>query len=193
MMKFYITTDTAVFSAGFRACSFFPVRRSAVDKLTSPLERCRSYVHRTLVADVRRAAEAIADTVGITSWNEYDELSIDSAECARERTAIFGRPIKTRRHLSSGRKHSRVQTSTEIQIMCPPNRQQGCYQGNDFCKCSAVAEMGDRLATIDMGRKLDGLCPFLGGAGSPCNTMWPGPRPTSITTGILIHPAVWLQ
>ena len=45
--------------------------------------------------------------------------------------------------------------------------------------------MGDRLATIEMGRKVGGgglLCqcvPF-GGAGSPSNTMWPGPRPTSI-------------
>ena len=30
-------------------------------------------------------------------------------------------------------------------------------------KISAVAEMGDRLAIIDMGRKLEGLmCPFLG-------------------------------
>jgi len=30
-------------------------------------------------------------------------------------------------------------------------------------KCSAVAEMGDRLATIDMGRKLGGgLCPYGG-------------------------------
>jgi len=28
-------------------------------------------------------------------------------------------------------------------------------------KCSAVAEMGDCFATIDMGRKL-GLCPFRG-------------------------------
>jgi len=27
-------------------------------------------------------------------------------------------------------------------------------------KCSAVAEMGDRLATIDMGRKVGVLCPF---------------------------------
>jgi len=35
-------------------------------------------------------------------------------------------------------------------------------------------DMGDRLATIiDMGRKL-GLCPFLGWARSPSNTMWPG-------------------
>jgi len=36
-------------------------------------------------------------------------------------------------------------------------------------KCLAVAEtadkMGDRLARIDMGQKLGGLCPFLGELG----------------------------
>ena len=31
------------------------------------------------------------------------------------------------------------------------------------------------------------------GAGSPSNTMWPGPTPTSIPSGILVHPAVWLK
>ena len=39
-------------------------------------------------------------------------------------------------------------------------------------KSSAVAEMGDRLAAIDMGRKVGGCCaPFRvgGGAGSPSN------------------------
>jgi len=37
-----------------------------------------------------------------------------------------------------------------------------------FHKCSAVAEVGDRLATIDIVRKLGGLSPFWeGGAGSP--------------------------
>jgi len=50
--------------------------------------------------------------------------------------------------------------------------------GNMEClkcnKCSAVAEMGDRLATIDMGRKLGAMHPL--GAESPCDTMWPGPR-----------------
>ena len=35
--------------------------------------------------------------------------------------------------------------------------------------------------------------PHSGGDGSPSNTMWPGPRPTSIPSGILIHPAVWPQ
>ena len=44
------------------------------------------------------------------------------------------------------------------------------------------------LATIDMGRKVGVLCPFLGRAGSPSNTMKPGPRPTSVPSGILIQP-----
>ena len=34
---------------------------------------------------------------------------------------------------------------------------------------------------------------FLGGAGSPSNTMLPGPRPTPLPSGILIHLAVWPQ
>ena len=34
---------------------------------------------------------------------------------------------------------------------------------------------------------------LLWGAGSPSNTMWPGPRPTSLPSGILIHPTVWPQ
>jgi len=38
--------------------------------------------------------------------------------------------------------------------------------------------MGERLATIDMDRKLRAV-PLLGGAGSPSNTVWPGSRPTS--------------
>ena len=37
------------------------------------------------------------------------------------------------------------------------------------------------MATIDMGRKLGQAVPLLGGgAGSPCNTMWPGPQPTFV-------------
>ena len=33
----------------------------------------------------------------------------------------------------------------------------------------------------------------LWGAGSPSNTVSPGPRPTSVPSGIFIHPAVWPQ
>ena len=36
-----------------------------------------------------------------------------------------------------------------------------------------------------------GGCAPLGGAESPANTMWLGPRPTSVPSDILIHPAVW--
>jgi len=54
--------------------------------------------------------------------------------------------------------------------------------------------MGDRWATIDMGRKVGVLRPFVWGrAGSLSNTMWPGLRPTTIPSGILIHPSVWTQ
>jgi len=61
-------------------------------------------------------------------------------------------------------------------------------------KRSEVAEMGDRFFTIDMGRKVGGCCATVhGGAGSPSNTMSPVPRPTSVPTGILIHPGVWPQ
>jgi len=38
-----------------------------------------------------------------------------------------------------------------------------------------------------------GLCPLFGGAGSPSNRKSPGPRPTTISSGILIHPAIWPQ
>ena len=49
-------------------------------------------------------------------------------------------------------------------------------------------DASSRLATIEMGRKFEGgLCPFAGGgAGSPSNTTWPGPRPTCVPSFILI-------
>ena len=46
-----------------------------------------------------------------------------------------------------------------------------------------------RLATTDMGRKLGG-CDPMGVAGSPSNTVFPGTRPTSLPSGILIHRAI---
>ena len=61
-------------------------------------------------------------------------------------------------------------------------------------KSSAVAEMGDRLATIGRGRNWGGAA--VGGwvsTRSQSNTMWPGPRPTTLPSGILIHPTVWPQ
>ena len=44
------------------------------------------------------------------------------------------------------------------------------------------------------GPKLEGAVPLWeGGAGSPSNTMWPGPRPTCMPSFILIRPTVWSQ
>ena len=66
-----------------------------------------------------------------------------------------------------------------------------CVFGN---KSSAAAEMGNRLAIIGMGRKVGAAMPLSGrGAGSPSNTMWAGPRPTSIPSGMMIHTDVWPQ
>jgi len=60
---------------------------------------------------------------------------------------------------------------------------------------SAVAEMGDRLATTYMDRKVGGLCPFpwgeLGLHLPSNNVAWA--EAYLRTNGILIHPAVWPQ
>ena len=54
--------------------------------------------------------------------------------------------------------------------------------------------MVDRLATIDMGRKVGAAVPLSGGgAGSPFDTMSLGTRPTFVPGNILIHQAVWPQ
>ena len=51
-----------------------------------------------------------------------------------------------------------------------------------------------RLVTTERAKNLGGLCPlFVEGAGSPSNTMSSGPRPTSVPSAILIHPAIWPQ
>ena len=44
-----------------------------------------------------------------------------------------------------------------------------------YCKCSAVAQTGDHLATIDIGQKEgEGCCAdFTGGTGTSSNAMWP--------------------
>jgi len=50
--------------------------------------------------------------------------------------------------------------------------------------------MGDRLATIDVGQKEEGCCAPFGGAGSPPNTMLPGPTPTQyLHTKWHLHPS----
>jgi len=45
------------------------------------------------------------------------------------------------------------------------------------------------MATIDMGRKEGGCCALFAGAGTPSSTTWPGPRSTSVASGVFIHQA----
>ena len=52
-------------------------------------------------------------------------------------------------------------------------------------KCSALAEMGDRLATIDMGRKVGRVAVLLSVGEVGPHTMSPGPRPNSVPSGSL--------
>jgi len=57
-----------------------------------------------------------------------------------------------------------------------------------------LAEIGDQLATIDKVENWGCCGPFSGGgAGSPSNTLWLGPRPTTTPSFILIHPTVLPQ
>jgi len=83
-------------------------------------------------------------------------------------------------------KHTQAQTTKINIIKISPI--------GSLSNCSAVAEMGDHLATIKMDRRLRVVPLWGGGAASPSNTMWPGPRPaTSMQSFTLIHPTVCPQ
>jgi len=49
------------------------------------------------------------------------------------------------------------------QLLCSVERSRPYLVKSVFNKCSAVAEIGDRLATIDVGRKVGGTVPLFGG------------------------------
>jgi len=44
------------------------------------------------------------------------------------------------------------------------------------------------MVTVDMGRKEGGCCAPFAGAGTPSSIMWPGPRSTSVPSGVFIQP-----
>jgi len=50
-----------------------------------------------------------------------------------------------------------------------------------------------RLDATDMGQNGSCAPSFLGRGLVTSNTVWPGPMPTSVLSGILIHPAGWPQ
>jgi len=60
-------------------------------------------------------------------------------------------------------------------------------------KSSAAAEMGNHGHKRHQPKIGGLLCPFHGGSWVLSNTMWPGPRSTSVPSGIFIHPPVCPQ
>jgi len=64
---------------------------------------------------------------------------------------------------------------------------------SSYYKSSAVAEMGDRGHNRRGAKEARAAVPFSRGAGTPSNTKSPGLRPTSIPSGILMHPAATIK
>ena len=65
------------------------------------------------------------------------------------------------------------------------------FLGDRLYKSSAVAEMGDRGHNRHGPKRWGADVLLSWRAGTPFNTMWPGPRSTSVPSGVFIHPAVW--
>ena len=70
-----------------------------------------------------------------------------------------------------------------------------CGLGRGLLPCQVVYSSNQRFDDNRHGPKIEwGAVPFfLGGAASPSNTKSPWLRPTSIPSGILVHPAIWPQ
>ena len=62
---------------------------------------------------------------------------------------------------------------------------------NRKCRPLPVQFRNSQPQPLKLGRGC--FVPFGEGAGSPSNTNSPGLRPTSVPSGILMHPAVWAQ
>jgi len=77
-------------------------------------------------------------------------------------------------------------TKIAINWLCVDDSDKAIGYEGGLSGCRQNADIADTLHLRDVA--------FLGrGAGSPSSIMWPGPRPTSMPSAILIHPAVWPQ
>ena len=80
-----------------------------------------------------------------------------------------------------------------LQMQCATKQNTNRF-ANISDKSSAVVEMGDHGHNRHEPKREGDCCaPSVGGARSPSNTMWSGPRSTSVPSGVFIHPAVWPQ
>jgi len=123
--------------------------------------------HRTKLSNYIFANKARIDNRKTLVEQQYLHMSSQYGEL---------RPTNGWDWLTSLGQHSKYQRVSRLGFV--PTSLNGGQPNFARCcnNCSAVAELGDRLATTDMGRKLEGCVP-LGGARSPSNTMSPGPTP----------------
>ena len=85
--------------------------------------------------------------------------------------------------------HSQCPSLPRQSTFCP-----GIFLSKICCnKSSAVAEMGDRGHNRHGPKRWGAAVPLSRRAGTPSNTMWPGPMSTSVPSGVFIHPVVWPQ
>jgi len=69
-----------------------------------------------------------------------------------------------------------------------------CCQGRGLPSYQVMASWSIQpFGHIKHGPKIGGCALFGRGSWSPSGTVWPGPRPTSIPSGIFINAAVWPQ
>jgi len=68
-----------------------------------------------------------------------------------------------------------------------------CRLGRDLLRIKWHLDRSSRLATTDVSKIGWVVHLFWGGTWVPSGTMWPWLRPTSVPSGIFIHPAVWPQ
>jgi len=68
-----------------------------------------------------------------------------------------------------------------------------CSRGRDLFSYQVASSSIQPFGHSRHGSKTRGLSPSYGEAATPPNTTSPGPRFTSVPSGILAHPAVWPQ
>jgi len=108
--------------------------------------------------------------------------------------------IRTKWHVDLSSRLATIDIGRKWGLLCPfrgggavgsPSDKCGLGRGLPPCQVASSSILPFRHNRH--GPKMGRCCsaPLLGELGPAFNRMWPRPRPTSVPSGILIHPAVW--
>jgi len=108
--------------------------------------------------------------------------------------------LRTKWHLDPSSRLAATDMGRKLGSLCPLGMELGphltqCCPGRGLPPHQVAPWSTQPFGHNRHGPKIGGLCPLLrgAGAGSPSDTMSLGPRPTSLPSDILIHPAIWPQ